>query len=891
MDYSSVMLLGLSDSIIYHTAFAGNEGRFSINNIAYGNYILLVTRPGYADFDDKLIIDSPEVDAGIIYMLLKENLLREVVVNEWAYAIRIKGDTTEFLADSFINNPNATVEDLLKKLPGIQVDRDGKITAQGETVKRVLVDGEEFFGDDPTIATRNLKAENVEKVQVFDSKSEQSILTGVDDGQNQKTINLTLKDEAKKGYFGKIRSAYGPSENIDRYENEAMLNSFNAKRKFSVFGTYTNTNQTGLNWSDMEKYGGGYGETEFNEEIGGVTTTYTYSDDEMLARNGIPRTGYLGTFFSNKYKDGKISLNGTLNYKNFNVGGFETDYTKYILPDTFYFNNQKSNFSVFRQQANTKSRFDIKLDSLSSLMINFKASSGNSRTLNRIESVNQNSLEEIVNTNNRTDSSEGHNQNLSVNAFYSKKFQKKGRSFSANLQYDFSNNQREGLLISTSRFLGVTEIISDFDQRKEAKTTNNNLGTTITYTEPITQNWFVVTDYGLKTKFNKTVNTTLEKQGSNYSLFIDSLSNNFNYDIFINQGGVVIKHAIKKLSFSFGGKLAHTNLIQKNNIRNTTEYQPFINLFPAAQLNYKIKNTSNFRIAYNGSTQQPTLQQIQPLQDNTNPLVLNKGNPNLQQSFTNSFSVNYNSYAPLKGRGFYGNISFNLINNAFSNYDVVNDKGVREVKTVNVNGNYSLNGYSQYYFEIKKLNLDISFNVNGSYNNFNNFINGLQNTNKSYTVSFGSYLDYELDEILEFTLGTNYNINGSQSSIRQDAPINFYTASIYSSFRLKLPSSVIISPELDYDIRQRTPEFNRNLNVALLNARISKKVTKSKAWEFSVYAYDILNQNLGFNRNANSNFINERTYQILRRYVLFGVTYHISGGGAKKTTYDDEDDE
>jgi len=886
--YSSISIIGFTDSLFYYTGYSKDNGSFEAAKIPYGKYILMLTRPGYADLNEIIIADTPQKDKGTFYMLLKENLLKEVVINEWSHAIRIKGDTTEFLADSFIHKANANVEDLLKKLPGIQVDRDGKITAQGETVKRVLVDGEEFFGDDPTIATRNLKAENVEKVQVFDSRSEQSILTGVEDGQKEKTINLTLKEDAKKGYFGKARAAYGPSENIDRFENEAMINSFNAKRKLSAFGTFTNTNQTGLNWNDAERFAGGMGEVSFNDEDGSISTTYTTGNDDMLARSGIPKTGYAGAFYSNKFNQGKQALNGSINYKSFNVGGFDNNVTKYILPDTVYFNNDANTFNINREIYNFSSRFDLKPDSMSTLSFTVKGNVSSGSGISRFNTQNLNGLAQLVNNNSRTDSSTNNSKNADITTYYSRRFKTKGRSVSANFSFKYNDADRDGFINSVTRFYGTNDSLNTFNQMKLNNTNNNDISGKFTYSEPIIKDWFLISDYTFSAKLNNTENSTFEKQGADYNFFVDSLSNNFNYNVLMHQGGLNIKHAGKKLSFSFGGKVAYTDLVQIDLLKKTQQNQPFYNFFPNANINYKIKNTSNLSVNYNGSTRQPSLQQIQPLQDNSNPLVLYLGNTNLVQSFTNNIWLNYNSYAPMKGRGFFARLSFNQTNNAFTNFDVVNANGVREYKTVNVNGNFSFNGFSYIYFDIKDYNLSLSIQLNGSYANNNNFVNGIFNNNKNANIGSGVNLNYELEDVFDIDLGYNINYNSTVSSLRKDIPVNFYTTEYNANISIYGLWGINFEPSLNYNYRQQTKDFNRNFNVLLLNAKIYKRFTKSKAIEASVFAYDILNRNIGFNRTANSNFISENTFVILQRYVLFGLTYYLSGGAGKKII-DDED--
>jgi len=898
MAFSSVSLLGVIDSIFYHSQFTNTNGGFLFDNVKKGAYNLLITRPSFADYEELISLDSENIDLGNINLLLKENLLKELIVKDWKNAIRIKGDTTEFLADSFYIDKNATVEDLLKRLPGLQVDKEGKITAQGETVKRVLVDGEEFFGDDPTIATRNLKAENIDKVQVFDQKSEQTILTGVEDGQKEKTINLTLKEDAKKGYFGKVRSAGGPTNTKEsgqivehtRYENEAMLNVFNAKRKISMFGTLANTNQTGLNWSDANSYAGGQGETRIDDESGSIITYYNQGEDESFARSGIPRTGYIGSYYSNKFNDGKHAINGTASYKNFRVFGFDNNYTKYILPDTVYYNNQEKTFTTNKELYNARGRLDFKFDSTSSLRVNFDAGTSFGKSESKYNTNNYNSLEQLVNSNQRSDSSESTRQNLSISSFYSKKFKLKGRSFSAELKHIYSNGENKSYQISSTHFFGISDSISSYNQRKEANTKSLDYSARLTYTEPFAKDWFMILNYSITDKTNNTTNTTLSKNGDDYSLFVDSLSNKFDYNILVNQGGLSLKHSYKKISYSFGGQISLTDLNQKNILKNTTQNRPFYNFFPSAVFNYKIKNTSNFNVNYSGYTRQPSLQQIQPLQDNSNPLIVYIGNPNLVQSFTNNISISYNSYAPIKGRGTYSYLSYRQTNNDFTNLNKVDNKGVREYQTVNVNGNFNVYAYSYFYLDFKKISTHLNFNLNGSISNNNNYINGLFNTNKSRNIGFGSSISYDLKEKLEIALGADWDLNNSVSSLRKDIPTKYYTASYSGSLNCKLPYNIAIKPALDYNFRQKTADFGKDLNVLLLNLRITKKALKSKALEFSIFAYDILNQNIGFNRSAYNNFVNEQTYSIIQRYILFGVTYNLSGGGAKKAVNDDEED-
>src|SRR5687768_10470689 len=311
-----IALLTPRDSILYKFTRSDAGGQFIIKDVKPGSYVLMTTHPYFADLLTDVEINSDTVFAPLA-LISKSKLLQEVIVTTGS-PIRIKGDTTVYTADSFKVSANANVEELLKKLPGIQVDKDGKIRAMGEIVEKVLVDGEEFFGDDPGMAVKNLRADAVKEVEVFDKKSEQAEFTGIDDGKTQKSINLKLKEDRKKGYFGKIDVAGGLQKKIDdRYNDNLLFSSFKGKRKLSAFLLNGNTGQDGLSWQDEEKYGGRDDISMNMDEDGGVHFMWNggTSDDEPYVdpRNGFTTNVNAGAQYSNKWND-KRTLNFSPKY-------------------------------------------------------------------------------------------------------------------------------------------------------------------------------------------------------------------------------------------------------------------------------------------------------------------------------------------------------------------------------------------------------------------------------------------------------------------------------------------------------------------------------------------------------------------------------------------------
>lgn len=880
---SSVSLIKFSDSILVDHIWLNEKGFFQFLNIPADTYLLQITRPTFVDYTEKIIVnENQKIDLGTLYIISKANLLKDVIIKDKINAIRIKGDTTEFLVDSFLVNKNSNVEDLLKRLPGIQVDKDGKITAQGQEVKKVLVDGEEFFGNDPTIATKNIRADNISTVQVFDKKSEQATLTGIDDGEKNKTINLTLKEDAKKGYFGKLSALEGLDANEKaRLERDAMFNYFRKKLKVSAYAATSNTNKTGLSWDDKETYTGGMAS---NMEMSDNGMMYSYYDNEGdFSGVGIPQTTYYGGYFSNKFNNLKQSLNGNITRKELTVNAEDNNYTKFILPDTLYYNNQLNSIRNAKILNSGNANYEYNIDSTLLLKVKIKGSQSQNNSNNDFVTQNLNENGTLVNDNvrNLTNLSTSQAFNSSVNI--NKKFKLKGRSLALNFEGIVNSNSSEGFLKSNTNFYNPDSTINNsnnIDQKKTNESSLNTIKAFVSYTEPLSKKWFIVTDYDIANTVNNSKRFSFDKNLNNeYSTLLDTLSNSLRYNILANKGGISLKYNTKKLVYSLGGKVSYTDLRQYNLINNEEIGQYFFNLFPAANLMYKIKNTSSLSANYSGYTNQPSLQQIQPLFDNSNPLDIYLGNQNLGQSFTNRISLTYNSYKPLTGSSLYANVSFNVVNNDFASFDKVDDFGRKIHQTINVEGNYSSNFYSYYYFKIKKINLGVSNNIYGNISRNNNFINGFSNTNNNQSLTYGLNLDYEKEEKFEIYVSSELTFNNSTSSLRQDVQTQFWIQEYMLSTEFYLPKKFEIGGNCTFNIRQRTSDFDRNLNTTIFNAFVSKKLFKKDALEIKLSVNDIFNQNIGFNRTATSNYINERTYTVLQRYFLFGVIWNFSKGG------------
>ena len=333
---TTISLLRAKDSTLYKFTRSKQGGLFEFNDLDSGKYVLMITHNRYADYFDTLSIQTNTTkDLGSVMMTLEANLLADVTVRTKIAAMRMRGDTLEYAADSFHVRQGASVEDLLKILPGIQVDKDGNITAQGEKVQKVLVDGEEFFGDDPTVATKNLQADVLKSVQVFDKKSDQAEFTGIDDGQKTKTLNLKLKDDKKKGYFGKLDVGGGTD---NRWNNSAMINDFKAKKKLSAYVIMSSTGKTGLDWNESSSYGSG-NNMQYDDDFGGF---YVNNNDDFGGGNyygdGVPKSWAAGLNFGNKFNDDKQNLNGSYRFNKLSTVSEGNTFSQSILPDSLFYN-------------------------------------------------------------------------------------------------------------------------------------------------------------------------------------------------------------------------------------------------------------------------------------------------------------------------------------------------------------------------------------------------------------------------------------------------------------------------------------------------------------------------------------------------------------------------
>lgn len=874
-----VSLIYKKDSTLYKFTRTDKAGAFQLSDVPQGSYLMLVTFPKFADYADGVTVQNEVTDVGNIPLTQQAKLLQAVIIRS-AGAIRIKGDTTEFVADSFRVREGATVEELLKKLPGFQVNSKGEITAQGQRVQKVLVDGEEFFGDDPTMATKNISAKAVDKVQVFDTKTDQQQLTGISTGTEGKTVNIKLKEDQKKGGFGR----YSVATNFKNYTDANLLyNRFVGKKKLSVYATKSNTSTGSLNWEDERRLG--MNDLEFDEISGYFMFSGSY-DETFNSWNlrGLPDAYTAGGLYSNKFSDDRQSINGSYRYNRLGTRNQSSTLMQNILPDTLFYSNQYAQNRSQNEQHAFNGRWEWKMDSLSTLRL---TSAITRKTTNYFNSTRSEALSEeraFVNTGDKENEGINTKTQADYALQYKRLFKKKGRQLIANLRFNVVDDDGTGYLDFTNRFFknSVLDSVASASQQKINNNHSETLGGKITFAEPLSDKVSLIMEYSYNQNNAVSKRNTYElTSNGKYEKYVPQFSNNFDFTAQSHTGTLISRYATKKLQVSAGSGVSSVQLNLLNLDDVSKRVYNFLNLTPQSSISYTIKPNNSIRLNYRGGTLQPNIEQLQPLRNNIDPLNLVLGNPDLEVGFRHNVYLSYNNYKLLKQTGIWASVNYNVTDNAIANRTTIDARGVRTTMPVNVDANKGWNMWFEWNKGegSKKLIHTAGLQASGGTNN--NFINAFANRTTFYNLSFGYGLRYEVEEKWSLHVRPRIGYNQSLSSLNKAAKTSFLTYGGESQGRLKLPGNFELQSDIELNLQQKLSAFNANPNIILWNAELRKTVFKNKSGIISLLARDILDQNRGFNRMINSNFISEERFQRIGQYVMLKLEWSFNkmGGG------------
>ncbi|MEN9963090.1 MAG: hypothetical protein RL582_185 [Bacteroidota bacterium] len=881
-----VMLLNEGDSLLSAFCRTDKNGAFSISGQKAGKRIVMITHPLFADYVDNITISEGKNDLRSIPITSKSKLLETIIVRTGG-AIKIKGDTTIYTADSFNVSANANVEELLKKLPGIQVDKSGEIKAMGEKVEKVLVDGEEFFGDDPGMAVKNLRADAVKEVQVFDKKSEQAAFTGIDDGNTKKTINLKLKEDKKKGYFGKLSLAGGLAENVPgRFNNNLMFGSFKGKRKISAFVLNGNTNQDGLNWQESQKYSGDENNFEMTDEDGIFSVNFQSgaTDDDIFinTENGFMRNINSGVHYSNKWNDKhKINLSPKYNLQDYSNN--KTVLTQTQIGDSAFTETANTAQKVDRYNSKNSFIYDGQLDSANSVKVTLRGEYYHSESRDISDGQTLGTSGTLKNKSIRDNFRKSDKSVLSGNAIFKHKFSKARRTLSLNLDWNNKSNSRENTLISknTLFYNAFTDSI-ELNQKTMGTQNSTNLSSRLVYTEPFNKKWSMELSYQLSLNNGDNDQKTFTRStGNTYDIPVDSLTNDFKQKILIHTPGAKFNYAYKKFKVNFGSGFGITNFDLADQSRDTLYLRKYINVFPSASFVYSYKSNHSLRIRYNGSNTQPTIDQLQPLRNNSNIFNQYQGNPDLRPSFGHNVNITHNGYNFLKDMWNFQTVNVYFNENAITNNRIIDPvTGSTITRPINTSGNISLTSWTGMGFKVKKYDLNINLNANVNYSRFADVINDVvsfsNTTGGGLTTGVSKSKKEKYDISLSNSFSLNYNTNAQTKTAN-----TFRTNNLTLNATVYYKKTWSIISDFEMIARQNLNNQNGNLNNQLLNIQI-QKTFKNNEFTFYAKVRDLLNQNIGIDRNYYGNTFTEERNQRLRRYFLLGFTWDFKNKGTQK---------
>jgi hypothetical protein len=846
-----IALLRTSDSLLISHTRSDSNGIFSLPVLSEGKYVLLISHPRYTDYIDTLPAQNSSVlNLGNIAITPRSQLLQEVIVRQKVPLVRIKGDTTEYLADSFKLQPNANVEDLLRILPGIQVNKKGEIVAQGKRVEKVLVDGEEFFSEDPTVATQNLRADMVDKVQVFDKKSKQAEFTGIDDGIKTKTINLKIKEDRKKGYFGYVKAA----SNLKKYyDYSAILSSFKGNRQL-VAGVMGN-----------------------NRTMGSAGTTLISSNTGGNSA-GIMESRSIGGHYSNRWMDGAHHFSSNYKYDYNRVKPEGSTITQNILPENNYVNYQQYTGDFTQKQFNLTPVYDLRLDSLSTLQFSLNSTVGSYVSSNNFESgttIN----EQLVNSSTRSSSEEGNKRQVEGNVLLQKRLNRPGRTISAKATYINNYISADGFLYAVNNFYGSMPGADTIDQRKEIVNNSTTIRSGFNYTELIAKKILMDVHYTFSVTDQNARHQTYGRGAEKYDNYLDSLSNQYNLRINTHTAGVNWQLSRKKMQYTLGTDASWSHFRQHDLAIDYGYSRNFLNLLPRVSVQHRINNYKKLTLTYTGNPKQPDLQQMQPLQNNTDPLNIYLGNPDLRPSFTHDVTVRFEGFKSLTQQFLNAGLSYRTTANDFSTQNLVDTLGRRVTQTVNVNGNWQAESFIYYSWQPKELSF--SFSGNAMVGEQVNYVNYEQNHTLTTVYSLKGGLRWHKPNQVYLSGQSGIVFNYARSSINTALATRYYTHEHNIDFRYYLPWKMIFDTDCTFSFRQRTSVFDKNNNVVLWNAALEKNLFNN-VFSLRMSVHDILDQNKGFSRMVSGNLIIENNQSILRQYWLLSLTWNLGkkpGGG------------
>ncbi len=862
---ATVRLLATSDSTAVKGVLTNDNGRFTLTDIKDGRYILEASYVGYNPIHRPVRVNGKNLAAGTIKMQENAIALKETTVVGIKTPVKVMEDTVEFNADSYKTQPNAVVEDLLKRLPGVEVDSEGKITHNGKEITKILVDGKEFFSDDPKVASKNLPVNMIEKLQVVDRKSDLARLTGVDDGEDETVINLTVKKGMQNGWFGTVEAGYGTDS---RYKGSFNINHFWDGNQITFLGGLNNVND--LNFTD-----GGAGRFR---RFGG--------------NNGISRSNAFGVNF-NIGKEEKFRIGGDVMYSNSRRSSTTRQEREYLFADSTSYQN--SNRSSIDRGHNVRGDFRIvwNPDSFNTFefrpnfSLNYSDSESASEALTQSGGAHRADVTRSINRS----SSDGNSTEFGARIIYNHKFRSRpGRSFSVFANFRSSNVREKTNTYSWNKFFLVNDSVDLYDQYANDHTWSNTFSTRVSWTEPLgnpAKGNFLTFAYQFQYRWNNADKLTYDHpvtfpdgwDGDPVILpelnLNERLSNQFRNDYMNQDIRVGYKHVSKENTLDVGISLVpqmskSTDLI--NSAKNIPERWVW-NYAPYLRYKLKMSKTRSLNIDYFGRSSQPSMTQLQPVADESDPLNIVQGNPNLDPTFRHGLRARFSDFEPQRQRAIMAMLMANITQNSIISHTTFDPKtGGRFTTYENVNGVWDARLFTMVSFPIPG-NKAFTFNnhLMMSYSSSIGYNNDLKNRSGNFGLNESFGFAWRPDN-LELEIRPRYSIQYVTNSVQTTAnrTVHNYGGSFngawYAPFGLVLQTDLNYTATSGYSAGYDKREW-------MWNASIAYQFLRNRQATVTLSAYDLLQQRSNIYRTITANYIDDTQYNSLTRYFMASFTY------------------
>ncbi|MDH6535458.1 TonB-dependent receptor [Parabacteroides sp. 52] len=884
VEQATVRLLSVKDSTFIGGVASEQNGNFTLKSVPPGNYLLHISFIGYDPLYQPLNITGNTHPVNIGKMELSDGaiLLSEAVVMGKAPEVTVRNDTIEYNADSYKVTEGSMLEDLLKKMPGVEVDEEGKVTVNGKEIKKVLVDGKEFFSDDPKVASKNLPSNMIDKVQVLDRLSEMARLTGFDDGDEEAVINLTIKPGMKEGWVGNAYAGYGSK---DRYEGNMMLNRMVNNDRYTLLGGLNNTNNMGF--SDM-------GGSMF-QGMGGGGGRGRGGSGSFGGGNGITSSGNIGFDFSKEFNK-KLTLSGNARFSHSDNEANTLTSQQNIQQETMY-----ENSSSFR---NNKSdnvganfRLEWKPDDKTTLLFrpNFSYSKNEQRS--NSHSTEMDIDRDTISIEKQTTFYSGEGYNVDGRLEFSRKLNDEGRIFSASISGGLNDKYQNGKN-DVETFYSLKE-----DELRDEKIRNDikgyNYRAYVSWVEPLGRNNFIQLTYNINSQQQESLKNVYKPDKNGQYTVIDSTqTQNYRNDFLNQRASVSFKSIREKFNYTIGFNVDPSNSTSKNFIGDSilsNVKQNVVNFSPTAQFRYNFSKQSNLRIDYNGRTSQPSVEQLQPVADYSNPKNVVIGNPDLKPRYNNSLFLTYQTFKPQSQFALRTMLNGQYTVNDIIGY-VINENdntGKRTTTYKNINGNY--NGSAMVMINTPLKNRKFTFNSmsRATYSKSNTIIgdkelDGLgqeiivDTKNKNTDLLFMERAGFDFRSTY-IDLGINGSIQYRKTRNTAEADNNqdIFNYTLGGRTTLYLPANIKIESDVNWSTNSGyTDGFE--LNEVLWNASASKSFLKGNQATLRIKIYDILQQRSNISRSITANYTRDSEYNTLSSYFMVHFIYRFSifKGGA-----------